>query len=212
MSCLSYFVLAFRVKLSYSTRFEQSFKAPHLIRNLVQTALNLSWDQKRDYVKARQALLARNEAIREKRRELVGKIEVRVLRSQYAFFFSKLATKIMANYKHIDVILHLWSLLTFTWHWAIWSSWNPCYFCKGIWSQKKPISSCRIQSLICIGIAIREKFQTLIYTISCLYFAEDSINLLIQLWVCDRSLLIKLYVACSKQFLEQHHWWVDRKQ
>lgn len=44
---------------------------------VMQTALNLSWDQKRDYVKARQALLARNEAIREKRRELVGKIEVR---------------------------------------------------------------------------------------------------------------------------------------
>ena len=39
-------------------------------------AMNLSPDQKRDFVKARQALIARNEDIKEKRRRIVGDLEV----------------------------------------------------------------------------------------------------------------------------------------
>ena len=42
-------------------------------------AMNLSPDQKRDFVKARQALIARNEDIKEKRRRIVGDLEVRLV-------------------------------------------------------------------------------------------------------------------------------------
>ena len=58
----------------------------------LQAALNLSWDQKRDYVKARQALLARNEAIRDKRRELVSRIEVTLSSFKTASAWLNLAT------------------------------------------------------------------------------------------------------------------------
>ena len=42
----------------------------------MQMAMNLSPDQKRDFVKSRQALIARNEDIKEKRRRIVGDLEV----------------------------------------------------------------------------------------------------------------------------------------
>lgn len=45
--------------------------------------MNLSSDQKRDMIKARQNLIARNEDIKNKRRRIVGNLEVRLCQAMH---------------------------------------------------------------------------------------------------------------------------------
>ena len=76
-SCLqttiSWFI-CFSLRL-FCRKSEKSFE----IFFALQAALKLSSDQKRDFIKARQNLIARNEEIKKKRRRIVGNLEVGIV-------------------------------------------------------------------------------------------------------------------------------------
>lgn len=55
----------------------------HHVSLTLQAALKLSSDQKRDFIKARQNLIARNEEIKKKRRRIVSNLEVEILLTRF---------------------------------------------------------------------------------------------------------------------------------